>query len=251
MAHENTTVRISGNLFAYRIGADGEEKGIGPLAAVVIETQAQADIIRVPDTRRSRRGQTIASVAEPKESVGALELVTVPARLLAMLAMGDVAAVAEGSGTVTSADTEYEVDYWTQLPHRNLSSVVLKNTAGDVTYVVDVDYELNTRIGAYRPILGGAMAGATAGKISYSHGAVSGEKILWGTNTQVRCRLEMDGVNDIDNKDVVWRAHRALLTPNGAINLSTSQPVSAKFKLEFETPSGKLSATELEWPTLA
>lgn len=362
MSHENYAPRLSGNLMAFPIRLAFEGRGIGPLAAVVVEQQAQAEMVRVLDTRRSKRGQTVRAFPNPKEAIGALELVTIPARMLASLFLGEASPYAATAATVAALSVPFEEDFWTQLPNRHLAAGSLAITRGvratlatgtaqantgltytavpigaagnapSVTYVEpagndqplavsvvgsaitvslatgptgDVTstaaqvlaavaasadalalvtiaatgestgagvlaaaaaaslsggaagtavaasaFEVNERLGIWRPVLGnGVLSGTGACLASYTALEKSGVQVTLGTETTVRARLALDAVDDGGHQmDVQWHAYSAVITPDGPINLMSETPITAKFKLEFETPDGYDSPTLLIWP---
>lgn len=248
---EAHVLRFSGSLYLYRIVNGVEQKGLGPLPASVVEFKPQSDSIDVLDTRRGTRGALLASVDEPKATDGGVEIIATPFEILAMLAQGAITAIDEDAGTVTDQAVTWEADLWTRLPHRHLSAVELTDASGTILYVEGTDYEINTRRGAFRPLVGSAMAAQTAGLISYAHGAVTGDAVDSGGAGTCRARLELDLENDTAlGGDYVWIAPSAVLSPDGAINLVGKDPLTAKFKAKYEVLNGQ-PATRLERPTLA
>lgn len=253
MAHENRSMRLTGDLFAFRIVNGVEQKGLGPLNADVLSFQSSAEVVKVADKRRGRRGQNMKVFTDPAAPTGKLKLYSVPTRILAMLMLGSVVSRNDAGGTVASEDVAVEPDFWTPLAHRNVSALVLTDGADvdPVTYVLDKDYELDDKLGLIRPIEGGAITSAATLEAAYTYKAVTGERIEVSTDYTVRARLLLRGTNDSDDSAVEWEAYQALATPDGEFDLLSAEPVTAEFSLEFETPDGQDHPIRLDFPVYA
>lgn len=251
MSHENKSMRLSGDLYAFRISSGVEARGLGPLNADVLAFQPNVEVVEVPDKRRDRRGQLMATYTDPSPSSGTLTLYSVPAKVLAMLTLGRVIDIDVSGGSVSDESVTIEPDYWTPLAQRNVSSVVVTSDPAGTTYVADTDYEIDDKLGLVRAIEGGALSAATAVLVSYDHGAITGECIQVGTDLTTRARLLLRATNDADDTPNEWEAYRALLTPAGEIDLLSSEPLKAEFTMKFETPDGYTHPVRIDYPTYA
>lgn len=251
MSHENAGVRLSGDVYLQRLAAT-EQPVIGPLPAEVFGVQSQSELVTVADTRRNKRGQALIQVPDPKPPVGSLTLLAVPAKVLALLAMGTEATVAQVAGTVTNEVHPYVADYSIRLLFRNVGTVVVKPTAIGTPFVAGTDYEvLDAREGLIRPIAGKAMAASGTCYIDYHHGVLSGPAVVWGTDSTVRAHVLLVGNNDASaaGEEVRFEAPSVLLTPDGEIDLMSKEPIKAKFKMAPETPDGAAGPATLSYPT--
>ena len=127
MSHENKGKRLSGDLKIYRIIGGVEQPGLGPLNAEVITMQPNVEVIKVPDKRRLRRGQTQISISDPQDTTGSLTLNSVPADVLAQALLGDVAPYSQSAGSEAAHLVAVKPDYWTPLGKRNISNLVIES----------------------------------------------------------------------------------------------------------------------------
>lgn len=123
MTHENRSIRLTGDLYAFRIVSGVEQRGVGPLNADVLSFQSKAEVVKVPDKRRNRRGQNMKVFTDPSAPTGTVKLYSVPTRMLAMLMLGRVVSRSDSGGTVSSEQITLESDFWTPLAHGNVSSL--------------------------------------------------------------------------------------------------------------------------------
>lgn len=251
MSHENQSMRLTGDLYAFRIASGVESRGLGPLNADVLGFQSNVETIDVPDKRRGRRGQLMASYTDASPATGKLTLYSVPPKILAMLTLGTIVARNDAGGTQAAKTFTIEPDYWTPLDHRNVSAVTCTSSPAGTTYVLGTDYELDVKLGLIRAIEGGALTAATTVLVGYTYKAVTGDRIQVGTDLTTRARLVLRGVNDVDDSAVEWEAYRAVLTPAGEFDLLSSEPLKAEFNLKFETPDGYTHPVRLDYPVYA
>jgi hypothetical protein len=250
MSHENLTMRLSGDVYLQKI-ASTEQPVIGPLPAEVFGIQSQSDLIEVQDTRRSKRGQRLVAVPDPKPPVGSLTLLAVPPKVLALLAMGTETTLSQTAQTVTDESHPYVKDFGIQLLFRNVGTVVVKPTVGGTPFVVGTDYEiLDAHEGIIRPLAGGGMSGTTC-YISYHAGVIAAPAVVWGSESTVRAKVRLVGTNDASGaqEEVRWEGASVLLTPDGEIDLMAKEPIKAKFKMAPETVSGAAGPAFLSFPT--
>lgn len=238
MSHENQAFQPSGSVTLFPKTTDGEGPAIGPCNGDVLSSKASSNVIKIPDKRRGRRGQNMKTFNDPSAATGTLNLYSVSAKILAMLMLGTVVSRSDGSGTVTDKAISVPVDFWVPLGHPNVSSITVTSDPSGTTYVEDTDYEINPRLGLIRLIDGGALSATTDLLVSYTHSAVTANRIEVSTETTVRARILLEGINESDNSAFEWEAYSALLTPNGEFDLLSADPVQAQFALEFETPDG-------------
>jgi hypothetical protein len=244
-------MRLSGDLYAFRIVSGVEQKGLGPLNGDVLSFQSSAEVVKVADKRRGRRGQNMKVFTDPAAPTGTLKLYSVPPRILAMLMLGKIVSRSDAGGTVTDEEVTIEPDYWTPLAQAHISGVTVTSDPVGTTYVAGTHYEIDDKLGLIRAIEGSTLTASTAVLVSYAHKAVTGDRIEVGTDYTVRARLLLRGVNDSDDSAIEWEAYQALLTPSGEFDLLSAEPVSAEFSLEFETPDAQDHPIRLDFPVYA
>lgn len=106
-------------------------------------------------------------------------------------------------------------------------------------WALGTDYELVDALeGQIRVIAGGAGGALNAtGTLfaTYAHGAISGQTIVVGTDSQIEVEVRFRGTNDLANEsgqigaDRRFFARRLSITPTGEINLAGEEPVKAEF----------------------
>jgi hypothetical protein len=118
-------MRLTGSLYIHRKVNGVEQSALGPLNADVLSFQIGAETVKIPDKRRGRRGQNMKVFTDPTSPTGKLTLYSVPPRVMSMLMLGRNHTLAGASGTISGEVLTLEPDYWTDLAHQNVSSVVL------------------------------------------------------------------------------------------------------------------------------
>lgn len=251
MSHENQALRLTGDVYLFRIESGAESRGLGPLNADVLSFQPNVETVDIPDKRHGRRGQLMRTFTDASPATGALTLWSVPSRVLSMLMLGNVVSRADTAGTVTGEEVALEPDYWTRLAHPNISAITVTSDPAGTTYVLGEDYEIDAHLGLIRAIEGGDIETETEVLVSYTYSAVTGERIEVGTELTTRARIVLKGENDSDGSAVEWEAYQAVLTPAESFDLMASEPIKAAFSLKFETPDGYDHPIRLDFPVYA
>jgi hypothetical protein len=104
--------------------------------------------------------------------------------------------------------------------------------------------------------LGGALNATGTVLATYHYGAIAGQTIIVGTNSQIEAEVRFRGTNDLMNEAGVsggarrFFAARLILTPNGEINLADPNPVKATFDAIPLAPASG-NAVEIQAPVYA
>lgn len=154
-------------------------------------------------------------------SVNRIESVTL-AMTLHDLNKTNVARALFGTGsTVATGSVADEVvtankGAFVPLAHTGLSAVVVKNSAGDVTYVANTDYEV--RSGSIFILDAGAITNAQSLKVSYTYAAY--DKVEALTTGAITLELYCEFANEANSgKPVIVHVYRAQLSPAKALSL--------------------------------
>lgn len=194
---------------------------------------------------RSNFGQILASVTIPKPASMSFSLDEVDQDMFAMAFFGTNATFTQDAGTLIDAPVVTIADRFVEIGKYNLSSVVVKNEVGTVTYAAGTDYEISTTLGMIKAIAGGGIAGGATVEISASYAAVAGTKIAAMTKSNVRVRMVLDGQNFADGRRFKLTVHRARLAPTGDLAMQGNNFMEAKFDSSLETPVGMTGPFEL------
>lgn len=145
---------------------------------------------------------------------------------------GEVGTLSQGGGTVADEVlNDVEAGKYYPLAKRNVSLVVVTNIAGNVTYVANTDYEVDTRSGRIYIVPGGAIADLSDLKVDYTYSAESKTVVRAGLKSQIKGFLRYISDNTRgDNHEVqVWKVR---LSPKSAIGLISEN--YAEWSLEGE-----------------
>lgn len=141
---------------------------------------------------------------------------------LALFVSGSEETQSQSAGTVTdelhtvSKGRIYQLGAGALAPAgvRLISTVVVKNEAGAVTYVLGTDYVLDTDLGRLQIIAAGAIADASVVKVTYTTGAKSWPRVKSGATAEVSGALRVIADNASGtNRD--WFMPKVTLTPSG------------------------------------
>ncbi len=97
---------------------------------------------------------------------------------------------------------------------RNVTSVVVKNSAGAITYVLGTDYTVDLDMGMVQVLASGAIVPASVMKVSYTTTAKSWPRVKSGATAEVTGSLRVIADNASGtNRD--WFMPKVTLTPSG------------------------------------
>lgn len=185
-------------------------KLFGNTIQITINSAVQEQMVR--SRGRDNGGQVLAAAYRTNDSTVAIRGNTFTADILAMWNLGTSAALNGAGGSVVDEPATATLDSWVDLVHRDLSNVSVTNAAKDVTYVLDTDYEVNTRLGWIYPLSTGAIIEGQDILVNYDWAAESGTVISGGTKQIVPVSLFFDGKNIVDDSKVYITIPHATLS---------------------------------------
>lgn len=153
---------------------------------------------------------------------------------LALFLIGDVDSVSQGASSVTDESiTGVKLEHWIQLGltasdpigARNVSNVVVTDSAGTTTYVEGTDYEVDLDEGALFIKKGGSITDGQDILVDYDKAAVSYERIITSATTGAKKgRLRYRAANtEGENRSLV--IPRAVVRPDGTISWKSRDTV--------------------------
>jgi len=216
----------------------------GPYEASKFEIKPNTDLKEMSSRGRSTYGQVIESVPLPQPSDFTVTLSEVNKESLAMALFGTTSSLTQGSGTISNeaiAVTAAKVDKWLQLSKENFATAgfVVTDVAGTTTYVLGDDYEVNYRLGMIKVLSTGAIPSVTTLHVDGSYNAISGTTIAGATQSQVRAKFKLDGVNFADQLPVIVDVWEGVMTPNSAFDFLSSDFAEIELTGRLKTPVGK------------
>ena len=230
----------AGDLYIARItnGVPGSFEG--PFEANKFEIKPNSDLKESISKGRSTYGQVTESVSLAKPSDFSLELTEVNTSALALALMGTSSVVTQTSGAVVDEVVTAVLDKWIQLAKNNVSSVVVKNSAGTTTYVLGTDYTVDAVLGWVKPLSTGTIAAGPL-KISYSAAATAATQIAGGTLAEIRAMFKFNGVNLADQSSCIVDVYEAVLAADSAMDFLSSDFAKVGLKGRLKTPTGKVA----------
>lgn len=189
--------------------------GLGdPVGADKFSVTPKSETKEKTSKRRENYGQAVASVVIGQPAEIAITLSALAHEALAAQFQGTVSAWTQAAAASTEYDVVASLDKWVAIGKRNLvgAGFLVKNTAGDVTYVLGTDYEVNWWRGELKALSTGAITAAQSLKVTAAANAIEGVQIAGGTQPQVRVHAVFEGINMVDNKEIECEVWEAVLT---------------------------------------
>lgn len=214
----------------------------GPYEATKFEIKPNVDRKEMSSRGRTTYGQVIESVSLPQPADFTLEMPEVNRETLTIALLGSDATTSQTAGTITAqAVTVTSKDTWLDLGKQNIAvaGFIVKNSAGTITYVKGVDYEVNYRMGWLRILPGSVIAASDVVKVDAAYGAVSGTLIKGATTSSIRAKFRLDGVNFADNLPVIVDVWEAVIAADSAFDFLSSDFASVSLPGRLKTPTGK------------
>lgn len=191
--------------------------------------------------RRENYGQAIASVVIGQPTEVAITLSALDRDALAAQFQGTLSAWTQAAASSAVYDVTAKLDKWVSIGKRNLveAGFLVKNTAGDTTYVLGTDYEVNWWRGEIKALASGDINADQALKITAVANAIDGTQIAGGTRPQVRMRALFEGENKVDNKEIECEVWEAVLTADNEFDFLAEEFNGIELTGTCVVPAGK------------
>jgi hypothetical protein len=226
----------------YNPSIGGFDGFTGPFEATKFEVKPNVELKEMSSRGRETYGQVIESVALPQPADFTLELPEVNKESLSIALLGSESSINQGGGTWSDVNVVIPAKgTWIDLGKQNVTvaGFMVKNAAGTVTYVQGTDYELNYRMGWLKILPGSAIADGATVSVSGAYGAVGGTLIRGATNSQIRAKFRLDGVNFADQLPVIVDVWEAIISADSAFDFLSSDFASISLPGRLKTPAGK------------
>jgi hypothetical protein len=143
--------------------------------------------------------------------------------------------------TVTSKDT------WLDIGKQNITAgLAVKDATGVTTYVLGTDYVLNKRMGWIKILPGSAIVKDAVIEVTGAYGAVGGTLIRGATNSQIRAKFRLDGVNFADQLPVIVDVWEAIISADSAFDFLSNEFASISLPGRLKTPAGKTEPFQVQ-----
>lgn len=213
--------------------------------------QTPADKIQRISNGRATYGQSRGGITVPKPTTFSLTFAAASIEMMRLKLAGTVEAINIASGTITEQSVTVVPGLWVEIGKENLAAagLVVTNSAGTTTYVLNDHYEINYRFGLIKAIKGGPI---TAGpvKITATHNAVAGSRIRGAQQYRSVLELKLDGVNLNDGSPIYLRAWQAAVSSDSEHDFMVKGLATVPLSGELEIPLGRSEPFVIEYPEL-
>lgn len=235
---------LAGDVYFDRLSDTGASTGlIGPINVTQLALNSPSEKVQRSSKRKANYGQTLDTVTLAQPTTIAMQFDDAESELMAMAMMGNVETINQGSGSVTLADVTLPADNrWVKLPQGNLASADFALFEDDgTTPIAAAAFEVNYALGMIRTTPGGAKdtGSLVAAKVSYDYSAITGDRILAGTRTQIRLKIYVDGTNLANGWPCKLEVPEAAVAPTEAVDLFASEYVSINLEGDVKLVDGE------------
>lgn len=121
---------------------------------------------------------------------------------------------------------------------QTFASGTVTGAAGTATFVEGTDYIVNYNLGWVKPLSTGGIATGQPLAVDYAYAAVSSTNIRGQTNTNIRARFKLDGVNYVDSSDCEVTVYEAVLAAESAFDFLANDFGKVSLPGTMKTPAG-------------
>jgi hypothetical protein len=227
-----------------RIKGDATFMGIPIDGMTSVSTSINSDVKTKLSRGRYTAGMVNGAVPDRKSTEVDVKFDQFTVQTFAMAFMGDYTILSQGAGALTDEPIIATLGKYVKLPKRNLlsNSIVVTNSAGDVTYTESTDYSVNYKMGWILPLRDGLITETQALKVDADYAAWSGHRISAETKIDIKGELIIDGVNEDDGSEITIVFPLIRLVSKSKIGFLTEDFGAAEMK---GTPILKSGETEL------
>ena len=220
----------------------------GPFEATKFEVKPNVELKEMSSRGRSSYGQVIESVALPQPAEFTLELPEVNKESLSIALLGTESAINQNAGTLTDAPvTVTSKDTWLDIGRQNITAgLVVKDATGVTTCVLGTAYVLDNRMGWIKILPGSAIVKDAVIEVTGAYGAVGGTLIRGATNSQIRAKFRLDGVNFADQLPVIVDVWEAIISADSAFDFLSNEFASISLPGRLKTPTGKTEPFQVQ-----
>ena len=211
----------------------------GPFEVDKFEIKPNAELKEQTSRGKTKYGQIIESVPIPQPSDLSIGMTEVTRESMELALFGTSVSVSQSAGSLVNEPITAKFDKWVSLTKSNWSAEpVVTDVAGTTTYLKGRDYLTNSVLGMIKVRSTGTIADAATLHVDVAYAAYTGTKISGATQSQVRAKFVLDGVNFADQSPSIVTVHEGIMTPDAAFDFMTDNFGSIGLKGRMKTPEG-------------
>jgi len=214
----------SGDLYIDRLTEAGVATGLEKVGnADKFEIKAEAEVLEQTSKGRDTYGQVLASASLAKPSTLGITLNQLDRKALAMAFLGEDADISIAGSSVTDEALTAKLDKWVEVAFRDISTVIVTDSTGTTTYVLDTDYIVHARLGMIQALSTGAITEDESLLVDYAYAGESGYRVEGATKPTIRAKLKLDGKNFANGKACIVEVYEAQLAPDSAVDFLSDE----------------------------
>ena len=218
MTEATGALQIVGTIFIESI-VNGVKQGLKEVPGMIefsVTPKSKVDPQKSRD--RATAGQVTAVVAQQEPAELKIKFSAFNPKVMAIAMMGESSVIDVAAATATNVAVAAKLDCFVKIGSKNLvAGTVVKNTAGTVTYIPDVDYTLNHALGLLQALSTGAITEGQALKLDVANAAYSGFLTRGATTPSINAYILVDGENLADHENVSLEIDHAVLTATSPV----------------------------------
>lgn len=221
---------------------------MGPYEADQFEIKAGSELKEMTSKGKSTYGQVVESVTIPKPVEFSVTMTEVNKESMTIALLGTASNFSQASGSITDEVIVAKLGAWIPLTKQNFveAGFQVTDSAGTTTYVLGVDYDVNWRLGWVRALAGGDILDAESLKVDGTYNAIAGTKIAGATQSQVRAKFKLDGINFADQLPCIVECWEGVVASDAAFDFLQDDFAKVPLKGRLKTPTGKTEPFVIE-----
>jgi len=182
-------------------------------------------------------GQTFVSFNVPQPAEFEATMTEASRNIFAIQLAAASEAISLASQTLTDEDVTLVKNEWVEsgFPHLNPTGFVIKNAAGDVTFVKDVDYQVDYETGLIKALTTAAAAAVT---LSGTTRAITGTRLIGARQYNHTIKVVGSGKNLITGLPILFKADQITLSSQDAYDFLNGELAETPVKGRLEIPPG-------------
>lgn len=204
-----------GNIHAQRyVNGVLQAKAIGPFEVTALGITANNETKERKSNLVGQSGKVRGTFARTNPTQLKISANAANSDLYALFLLGSTAAYSVAGGTVSAESVaSMEHDKWYKLARENVSAVTI------ATRTIDVDFQVDARLGLIRTLSTGAIADNATVSVNYTYSGITGTTIRVGTESKVDVKLIGRLVNSETGAQAILDVPKVTLSPDGEISL--------------------------------
>lgn len=210
------------------------------------EIKPEFDRLEALSNKPETYGQPFFSMALPKPTVFSIDFAEVTRELFAALMASRIEALTVAAAAFEDIEVTPAAGLWISLGRRHINPTgfTLTDEAGDITYVLGADYQVDWDVGLLKWLKPNAPAKALA---SGAVQATAGARLHGAQQYDQIMGLTLNGINLATKENVIVSAPRASVAPDAAHNFMQRQLATVPLTGRLEIPPDGGAPYTIDW----